>query len=205
MKADVIQVKTYGRTGSNLITNYFGNVGYTQLDHRNPEEVIQQVGYGKKVIVHDHSHDYIVPKVKNLSLCMFVKRRDAKQQILSMMVAKRFTFYHDMDETLGDAIRPEMTPFTLKKPLLLAETRAFNEWHHKASIALMNSEMPVLVIYYEDFVHDLDYFSFLHDRIGYKQIARTEIKNRVQPKDVIENYEEAKLWLSEWNLSTGII
>jgi hypothetical protein len=207
MKAKVIQVKTYGRTGSNLITNYFSTIGYQVLNASLRDKIEEQLSYGQPTIVHDHSPDYVIPLVENQTVCLFVKRRDMTAQFLSMQVANHYNFFHDMDNELGktDSIKPvEIKPFRLDKKECLFQARVFKEWHHNAAVTLANSNIPFIALYYEDFVNDLDYFSFLHNRPGFKVLERPEKRTSIQAVDVIENYEEVVGWLMHWNLNNGV-
>jgi hypothetical protein len=207
VKARVIQVKTYGRTGSNLITNYFATAGYENANSYEESRIIEIIASQRSLIIHDHTHDYLIPNIKGQSICLFVKRRNTSAQFLSMMVAKKVKFFHDMDTRLADndSVKPaHVEPFVLDKKECLFEARLFTEWHHKTSITLANSKLPYMVVYYEDYINDIEYFSFLHEKVGFKMMEHPEKKNSIQAENVVINYEEVLRWLQEWNLSSGV-
>ena len=208
MRCNYIQLKTYGRTGSNVITEYFSNVGYHTMNSPERENIIDQLAAGRAIVVHDHSYDYIIPQIGIYSMCFFLKRRDAISQLLSMLVAKKFNFYHDVDLAINPTGTPqpvEIEKFVLNKDTCLDEARVFTEWHYKAAIALANSGAPYMTLYYEDYIGDIEkYFSFAHTRPGFKLMETAEKKNSLQAKNLIENYDEAVQWLTEWNISNGI-
>lgn len=207
MKSKIIQIKTFGRTGSNVITNYFSTVGYQLFNSHDVIEIEKFLTTGRPMIVHDHSYNYIIPKVGNTSLCILLKRRDVIAQMLSMLVAQHLNFYHETDENITTSDRPkptDITPFELSKDIVLRDARTFNEWHYNAHITLANSGLPYFTLYYEDYINDLEYFNFLHHRDGFKILHRPEIKNSIQPKDIVANYTDVVEWLTEWNITNGV-
>lgn len=207
VKCKYIQLKTYGRTGSNAISNYFSAVGYNVLNSHDIIKIQEQLTTARPMVIHDHSHDYVMPNIGKQSICLFLKRRDSTSQLLSMIVAKHFNFFHDTDPSIqeSDRVKPEIiSKFTLDKGNCLSEARIFSEWHYNAQITLANSNLPYMTLYYEDYIDDIDYFSFLHVRDGFKLMEQPEKKNSIQSKDVIENYDQAVEWLKVWNLSNGI-
>lgn len=207
MKAKHIQVKTWGRAGSNTITNYFSTVGYQQFNSSDRIEIEEHISTGRLVIVHDHSIDYIIPQVGTMSMIIFLKRRDKVKQLLSMALAKKLKFFHDVDLSIGtpDGEKPaDLEPFTMDKKSILSLARGFTEWHWRASQNLMNRQVSFITLYYEDYIDNIEYFNFLHFRDGFKLLYRPEQKNSLQAKDLIINYEEVMSWLAQWRIDTGI-
>jgi LPS sulfotransferase NodH len=207
MKAKNIQVKTWGRTGSNTITNYFSTVGYQQFNSLDKIYIEEHISTGRPVIVHDHSIDYIIPQVGTMSMIIFLKRRDKVKQLLSMALAKKLKFFHDVDQSIGtpDSEKPaDLEPFTMDKKSILSLAREFTEWHWRASQHLMNRQVSFITLYYEDYIDNIEYFNFLHFRDGFKLLYRPEQKNSLQAKELIVNYEEVMSWLTQWRIDTGI-
>jgi hypothetical protein len=184
MKTKII-IKTAGRAGSHLITDWFEHCGYKTLFHDPPIISCEnEIMNYDKVIIHDHNIDFMPPDYKKY-IGFLVLRKDLLAQILSKFIVYKLGNYQEpYPNKILEPFEISIEKFDskLKKTIMQDKLREETFLKHK---------IDYFIFYYEDFCSNTTYFKNYTDT----PIEISSWKRRKTPysaKEIIKNYEEIK-------------
>lgn len=183
---DCILLKSYGRAGSHLIVDWFLNIGYKWFDTeiQTTKYIEKHSQKAKKVIIKDHSIDYI-PNIK-ISKVIILERKDQLAQALSELVAQR------TQRWVAPYDNKKFKPFTIHEKKVLGEIKYINR-SNRARIKLCRKlKLNYEILYYEDFSNDP---TSLVLKLGLENdlTSWTRQPSPYRPAELILNYQEIKL------------
>ena len=184
-------IKSAGRCGSNLVVEHFETVGYhlcfTHGKNIPPEN--------KKIIVHDHTIEYL-PSDLQSTYCFLVRRKDIKKQAMSWAVVSylrqalenipnRDKNVYNAQKDFSKSIDKMIFPKNEFKELI----KKINHYNQNAEKIIQKNNVPYEILWYEDFIKNPSYF----DKFTSRKLNRKTFDmqpSKTNAKDLILNYND---------------